>query len=280
MENFIFLILSSAKLFDIGPWTLLDESFSEVTKCPACFGDNLCQFVETGDIHLTGARYCCIYQNFFFLLENDLGSMSWKFFKNLNVKNVYSGFWISRNMSVIVKKLGYDPELEHLDRNICRAVGEAPGCDVSHGVQTLVENMRDKSTESGNVLNIDNIQEVFKTLNHSQDWLSCADQNLVNYVVKESLGHPSSPSLENILTMMLINQEPLMSMTFSSQKQFPFADYLGACGRLAIFEDAGSSLSQLASVSPWSVRYRYQHNVFLTHNFKFTDPVFHLNFCK
>ena len=186
-------------------------------------------------------------------------------------------------MSVIIKKLGYDPELEHLDRNICRAAGDDDydtSCDVSRAVQILVENIRDKSSDSGNVLNIVNIQKVFKDLNYSQDWLSCADQNLVNYVVKESLEHPAGPSLENIVTMMMINQDPLISMTFSSEKQFPFADYLGACGRLVVFADEGSSLSQLASVSPWSVRYKSQQKVFLIHNCNFSDPVFHLSFCK
>ena len=168
---------------------------------------------------------------------------------------MYNGFWISRNVSVIIKKLGYDTELDTLDKNICRAASTETECDVREAVQQIVEKMRDTETDSGNVLNLENIQDLFKDLNHSQDWLSCADQNLVNYVVKESLEHPAAPSLENIVTMMMINQEPLMAMTFSSQKQFPFAEYLGACGRLAVFADEGSSLSQLASVSPWSVRY-------------------------
>ena len=65
----------------------------------------------------------------------------------------------------------------------------------------------------------------------SPDMLRCADQNLVNFITKESLEHPSKPSLENILTMLMINQEPVVAMAFPSRKLFPFPEYLGACGR-------------------------------------------------
>ena len=65
----------------------------------------------------------------------------------------------------------------------------------------------------------------------SPDMLRCADQNLVNFITGESLQHPSEPSLENILTMLIINQEPVVAMAFPSRKLFPFPEYLGACGR-------------------------------------------------
>ena len=38
------------------------------------------------------------------------------------------------------------------------------------------------------------------------DWLSCADQNLLDFILKKSLSHPAKPSLENLLTFLLINQ--------------------------------------------------------------------------
>ena len=63
------------------------------------------------------------------------------------------------------------------------------------------------------------------------DMLRCADQNLVNLILKESLEHPSKPTVENILTMLMINQEPVVAMSFPTRKLFPFPEYLGACGR-------------------------------------------------
>ena len=115
----------------------------------------------------------------------------------------------------------------------------------------------------------------------SPDMLRCADQNLVNFITEESLQHPSEPSLENILTMLMINQEPVIAMAFPSRKLFPFPEYLGACGRysnikiscqnfyetgmgfrLAVFADAGPSLTDLSPVSPWIVRSAISYELF------------------
>ena len=41
--------------------------------------------------------------------------------------------------------------------------------------------------------------------------------------------------------MLLLNPEPLLFMTFPREENWPFPKYLGACGRLAVFEDAGKS---------------------------------------
>ena len=57
---------------------------SELEKCPACFGTNLCPAFESGDIQFTGFT-------------------SWRFFQFLNVKNVFYGFWGSRNISIVIK---------------------------------------------------------------------------------------------------------------------------------------------------------------------------------
>jgi len=186
--------------------------------------------MESGDIHLTGYT-------------------SWKFAKSVNVKNVFTGFWTSRNKSVILKKLGYDSELDDLDGKLCVSVDEKTDCDI----RTAVENLTKKLLTKDEVIDLDSLSSILLKVNHTQDWLGCADQNLVNYIVKESLSHSSKPALENILTMILINQEPLLAMTFAD-KQLPITDYLGACGRMAVFTDAGTSLRKLSVLSPWRVR--------------------------
>jgi len=94
------------------------------------------------------------------------------------------------------------------------------------------------------------------------DLLRCADQNLVNMIMEESLEHNSKPTMENILTMLMLNQEPLVAMTFPPKKQFPFPEYLGACGRLAVFVDSGPSLTELSSFSPWTVRTAISYELF------------------
>ena len=117
---------------------MTDDSFSEVSKCPACYGNNLCQSIETGDIHLRGnsnskRQFILGYK------QSNLGFTSWRISKAFNVKNVFHGFWTSRNTSVIVKKLGYDSELEIMDRRLCEAVSEEAGCSPGEAVTRLVE---------------------------------------------------------------------------------------------------------------------------------------------
>ena len=51
--------------------------------------------------------------------------------------------------------------------------------------------------------------------------------------------HAARPSLANLLTILLTNQEPLLAMAFPEQQGWPFPAYYGACGRLAVFTDAG-----------------------------------------
>ena len=166
---------------------------------------------------------------------------------------MYTGFWNSRNTSVIIKKLGYASELSEVDRSICQLAAEGPGCDVSLVVGRVLDTVRRDAAS----LDLAKLRTLFRDSAGlpAPDWLNCADQDLVNLVVRETLAHPSQPSLENILTMMMVNQEPLLAATFSPDKQFPFPAFLGACGRLAVFSHAGESLDQVARVSPWNVRW-------------------------
>ena len=57
---------------------------SELEKCPACFGTNICPAFESGDIQFTGFT-------------------SWRILQFFNVKNVFYGFWGSRNISIVIK---------------------------------------------------------------------------------------------------------------------------------------------------------------------------------
>ena len=47
----VWLILTKGDILKI---RLSDDRISEASKCPACYGTNLCQFINSGDIHLTG----------------------------------------------------------------------------------------------------------------------------------------------------------------------------------------------------------------------------------
>ena len=214
---------------------LRDDSFSEVSKCPACYGDNLCSLIKEADIQLSGLD-------------------SWTISRHFNTKNVFRGFWSSRNMSVIIKKLGYDSELEQLDKKICKIVNiDSEHCDP----QEAIKQIRQRITDDDELFKLKDLRN---NIHVNQDWLQCGDQDLVNFVTRASLNHKSKPSLENILTMMMINQEPLIAMTFPPEQQFPFPEYLGSCGRVAVFSDAGPSISKMSQISSWVTRYNNNIN--------------------
>ena len=99
---------------------------SELDKCPACFGTNICPAFKSGDLRLTGFT-------------------SWRFFQFLNVKNVFNGFWVSRNISVVIKKLGYNSELENIDKNLCKLVERDEACNLKNAMKKLVESLSMKS---------------------------------------------------------------------------------------------------------------------------------------
>lgn len=220
-------------IFYVHSISKLSLADSELEKCPACYGTNLCSSFESGDLQLTGVS-------------------SWRFFQFMNAKNVFNGFWVSRNVSVIIKKLGHDSELEDLDINLCKLADSKDGCYLKDAMRNIVEKL-EVQTRSDKI-NISSLKLLLSRVQTSQDWLSCADQNLLDFILKKSLSHPAKPGLENILTFLLINQEPLMAMAFTPEMDYPFPRYFGACGRFAVFEDVGSGLDRLSSISPWSVR--------------------------
>merc|ERR1719150_2851905 len=182
---------------------------SELEKCPACYGTNICPAFESGDIQFTGFT-------------------SWRFFQFFNVKNVFFGFWGSKNISIVIKKLGYYSELENLDRNLCKLVNKMEGCNIEKAMETLVESLNVDSRSD--TMNISSLRMLLSRITCTQDWLSCADQDLLDFILRRSLLHSAKPSIENILTLLLINQEPLMAMAFTPEMDYPFPRYYGACG--------------------------------------------------
>ena len=84
-------------------------------------------------------------------------------------------------------------------------------------------------------------------------------QNLLDYIIKRStfsqLSHGQSISLENILSILLINPEPLVLMTFPAEEKWPVPKLYGSCGRLAVVEDVGEPLTSVID-EPFSKRAR------------------------
>ena len=142
---------------------LRGDSLTELMKCPACYGASLCPSLQSGDLHLHGYT-------------------AWSWARLLNVKNVFHGFWTSQNMSVVVKKLGYDSELAQLDLRLCELVHLHDGCDVSHAVQRLVVELGMSVTnqKQGQELSRLDWQKVEKVgVLRAMDWAQCSGQGKV-----------------------------------------------------------------------------------------------------
>ena len=80
------------------------------------------------------------------------------------------------------------------------------------------------------------------------DFLGCVStQELLDYIIKRSTFHQlaqgHSTSLENILSILIINPEPLVLMAFPAEEKWPVPKFYGSCGRLVVVEDIGKPLS-------------------------------------
>ena len=84
--------------------------------------------------------------------------------------------------------------------------------------------------------------------------LACMrSQRLADLLVRRARLHPAAPSADNVLTMLMLNPEPVVFMAFPSEAGWPFPKYHGSCGRVAAFRHAGASLADYYA-SPWGVR--------------------------
>jgi len=97
-------------------------------------------------------------------------------------------------------------------------------------------------------LDIRIVDQIRSQVKVGNDFLGCAStQNLLDFVIKRSTFHQlvkgHSISLENILSILLINPEPLVLMTFPSEEGWPVPKYYGSCGRFSIMVDVGLPLT-------------------------------------
>lgn len=263
--------------------------FNGQSDCPACYGESLCPDLFMGRLNLTSRnRYTFLH-------------------RMVDTKNAFEGTLLvqvadataaTRRRSVVVKKLVSDAQLkEHLTSDICRLAKRPPGyCNPAHQVKFLTEVYRKSQlTRTGVFLNsfdtalVDALvsleapkigggsgsSEYRKNRRGVRDgrgfWRSLVgSQSLLDHVVRRAMMHPSRPSLENVLTTLLISPEPLLFATFPSSEGWPFPEYIGNCGLLVLLEDCGPHLVEVASAAPLQVRARLALQV-LDYARKLTD---------
>jgi len=219
-------------------------------SCPACFADNLCGQFQSGEFELVGWHRFSL--------------LSW-----FNGRNVYQAVWKPISQAVVLKKLATDNELAQIDSELCKyfhnGQGEDDGpCDPGKSVESL-ENRVFK--EKSDLLGLSNGQlssvtidvRALKTVKFFDDvdLLQCVDnQVMMDWLVHYSLHHSSTPHLHNLITILLTNQEPIIPMVFPQSRgsfSWPFPEYYGGCGRLAVFQYIGQPLDSYYNY-PWLLR--------------------------
>ncbi|CAB3372344.1 Hypothetical predicted protein [Cloeon dipterum] len=220
---------------------------TEEEKCPACYGTNLCPAIKSGSIHL------------------------YPFISWFNAKNVYFGH-TSAGQKLTFKKLGHDWELEELDSYVCRLVGQNSknNCRLSE----LAWRLDDVHTAIFNTV-LSNL-----SLRSGISFCPVADtkqiDDLVDRVVKHSKETAYKTLLINVLTMFILNPEPVILQAFRAEDGWPFPKYLGSCGRVTAQEFIGSTLAYYTN-SEWRTRAKLALQLLkIAQRMTFHDPRFSL----
>ena len=107
---------------------------------------------------------------------------------------------------------------------------------------------------SKKTLDIRIVDQIRSQTQVGNDFLGCTStQHLLDHVITRSTFHQlaqgHSISLENILSILILNPEPLVLMTFPAEEGWPVPKYYGSCGRFAVVENAGYPLSSAVDKS-------------------------------
>ena len=209
---------------------IVDWKFTDHDKCPACFGESLCPDLYHGRIQLTNwTKYTAA--------------------RLFNAKNYYHAK--IRGHPIILKKLASPSELRELDSKLCQSSKSASpkkDCNSGHSVRMLASSMQVKNEIEAKL-------DYHKlTKEKHTEILECIEtQRLVDILVDRSRYHRSTATVENILTLLMLNPEPVVFMAFNEEEDWPFPKYLGSCGRLAAFDHAGEMLTHTYH-KPWDLR--------------------------
>ncbi|XP_059483036.1 divergent protein kinase domain 2A [Neocloeon triangulifer] len=200
------------------------SDMTEVAKCPACYGTDFCATIESGGVHL-------------------YPFLSW-----FNAKNVFFGRTTS-GQKVTLKKLGHNHELDELDTFVCRLMGQPTECRLSE----VVWRLDDVQTAIFNTVRSN------LSLRSGISFCPVVDpkqiDDLVDRVARHSKQTAYKTLLINVLTMFVLNPEPVILQAFPAEDGWPFPKYLGSCGRVTAQEYVGSNLGYYLN-SEWRTRAR------------------------
>jgi len=145
---------------------------------------------------------------------------------------------------VTLTKLGRNRDIAQWENRLCASAGRPTGCDVG---QAAVKSL----TASGTRWMVSHLKGI-------SNMTACPTERLLEkmmdrYREKRDAIDLSSHERIQMITTLMLSQEPILFQTFPQSDGWPFAGYVGACGRFVAYESAWSPLYQFVDES-WLVR--------------------------
>ena len=127
----------------------------------------------------------------------------------------------------VLTKLGRNRDIKHWEHRLCLMAHEPDGCDVSHAANKALMN-------SGTDWMTDYLKGV-------TNFTACPTDRLIEKIMDryhEKLDAVDMSARERIqlISTLMLNQEPVVFQTFPRSEGWPFPAYLGACGRFVAIE--------------------------------------------
>uniref|UniRef100_UPI00358DFCD4 divergent protein kinase domain 2A-like isoform X1 n=2 Tax=Myxine glutinosa TaxID=7769 RepID=UPI00358DFCD4 len=156
---------------------------------------------------------------------------------------------------VVLKRLAAVSEMVTLDQDLCLRVTGKKTCNISFAVFHSEFNRLSEPPQPRLLMP-----------EHVEGWsepVHCPSQRLLDRIVRRFgevrdsgsflLRHLRPSERVSLLVTLAVNPEPLIFQSFPPDEGWPFAKYLGACGRIAVASYVGPELSNFR-VSPWEKR--------------------------
>jgi Protein-kinase domain of FAM69 len=161
---------------------------------------------------------------------------------------------------VTLKKLGRNRDIEAWERRICSSAGQQEGCDVSKAATKAF-------TASGTKWMVSHLKGM-------SNMTACPTERLLEKLMdryREKLDAIDLSARERIqlVTTIMLSQEPILLQAFPRSEGWPFVGYVGACGRFVAIEAGWTPLYEFLDES-WLVRARLALQVLAIAN-KLTD---------
>lgn len=173
---------------------------------------------------------------------------------------LYNKTGMVNGRSVTIKKLGRNGDIVEWERKICSLAGQGEGCDVS--------------SAAARSLMASGTQWMVSHLKGLSNMTACPTERLLEKLMdryREKLDAISLSARERIqlVTTIMLSQEPILFQAFPHSDGWPFVGYVGACGRFVAFEAGWRPLYEFLDES-WEVRARLALQVLAIAN-KLTD---------